>query len=54
VKFSLDFENSRGGPITVHCRARVVRVETQGTQWGVAAVIRRFDFRRLPVKAPGK
>lgn len=54
VKFSLDFENSRAGSITVNCRAQVVRVETQGTRWGVAAVIRRFDFRRLPVKTPGK
>jgi hypothetical protein len=54
VKFSMDFENARGGSITVNCRARVVRVETQGAQWGVAAVIRRFDFRHPPAKAPGK
>jgi hypothetical protein len=52
VRFSLDFENFPGGPIRVVCSAHVVRVEAQGTKRGVAAAIRRFDFRRLPVKPP--
>jgi PilZ domain-containing protein len=52
VKFTLEFPDLASGPIGVNCFARVVRVEQQGAQRGVAASICSFEFHRVP--APGK
>lgn len=52
VQFTLDFLHFPGGPIQVNCVARVVRVEQQGAQKGVAAAIQSFEFHRLPRTDP--
>lgn len=49
VTFALDFQNFPGGPIQVNCIARIVRIEEQGGQKGVAATIQSFEFQRLPL-----
>jgi hypothetical protein len=52
VRFSLEYENFRSGPLEVNCNARVVRVEEQGANRGVGASIDSFEFRAFP--ADGK
>ena len=46
VKFTMQFRDFPGGPITVNCVARVVRLEELGTSRGVGASIRSFEFQR--------
>ena len=46
VKFTVDFQNFPGGPVSVSCIARIVRVEQQGERNGVAASISSFEFFR--------
>lgn len=48
VKFTLEFQNFRGGPVLANCTARIVRVEEQGGKKGVAASIDSFEFLRIP------
>lgn len=52
VKFTLEFKSFPGGPISVSCVARIVRVEPQGEQKGVAASISSFEFYRIA--SPGR
>jgi hypothetical protein len=42
--FTLLFQNASPGPISAHCMARVVRLEKQGCQSGVAASISNIAF----------
>lgn len=49
VTLALDFQNFPGGPLHVNCIARIVRIEEQGGQKGVAATIQSFEFQRLPL-----
>jgi hypothetical protein len=51
VRFSLEFQNFPGGPVSVNCIARIVRVEQQGEKKGVAASISSFEFFRIPQQA---
>lgn len=48
VTFTLEFHNFPNGPIAVNCIARIVRVEEQGTQRGIAASISSIEFHRIP------
>jgi hypothetical protein len=47
IKLHIEFDDLPGGPLAVTCDGRVVRVERDGTARGVAAVISRFEFRRV-------
>jgi len=51
VKFTLQYPSFPGGPISVSCTGRIVRVERQGEKHGVAASITSFEFFRSP--SPG-
>jgi hypothetical protein len=48
LNFTLQFQDSPGGPIAANCTARIVRLEKQGTRYGIAASISSLDFRRIP------
>lgn len=44
LRFTLEFQNTRTGPISANCVARIVRVEKQGKLKGVAASINRIKL----------
>jgi hypothetical protein len=46
VELELEFPDLPGGALRVTCSGRVVRVQSEGTTWGVAAAIANFAFRR--------
>ena len=50
LKFTLEFRDFPSGPLQVNCRARVLRVERQGSGNGVAASISSFEFQRVGFK----
>jgi hypothetical protein len=56
VMLRLEFENFPGGPISVDCIARIVRVEDQGATKGFGAAISSFEFSRIhdPDNSSGK
>jgi hypothetical protein len=48
VELELEFPEMPGGGLYVTCLGRVVRVQSEGTTWGVGAAISNFAFRRTP------
>jgi hypothetical protein len=44
LRFTLEFQNARTGPISANCVARIVRVEKRGKLKGVAASIDRIKL----------
>lgn len=53
VDLKLEFRDFPSGPLEVTCIGRVVRVEQQGAEMGVAAAISSFEFRRMDEKREG-
>jgi hypothetical protein len=46
LSFTLEFPGMRTGVISANCVARVVRVQPQGSQNGVAAAFESIEFYR--------
>jgi PilZ domain-containing protein len=46
LKFTLEFSGVEIGVVSARCEARVVRVEPQGAQKGVAAEFESIEFHR--------
>jgi hypothetical protein len=44
LEFTVEFEDSPGGPLRAQCVARIVRVERRGGKLGVGAAIESFNF----------
>jgi hypothetical protein len=44
LNFTVEFEDSPGGPLRAQCVARIVRVERHGEKIGVGAAIESFSF----------
>jgi PilZ domain-containing protein len=51
LKFSLEFQDSPTGPLSVNCTAHVVRSEKHAGRNGVAASITGMEFVRIPKAA---
>lgn len=47
VSFTLNFNDSPGGPLRLKCEAIIVRVEKRDGKIGVAASIKEYKFERL-------
>jgi hypothetical protein len=52
LNFTLEFHDSPSGPIAATCTARIVRLESQGARYGVAASISSLEFHRIPKGGP--
>jgi len=48
LKFSVELQHAKAGPISANCIGRIVRVEPQGKLQGVAASISRIVFSGTP------
>jgi hypothetical protein len=46
LSFTLEFPSMQAGVISANCAARVVRVQQQGTEKGVAAAFESIEFFR--------
>jgi hypothetical protein len=47
VTFTLEFEDSPGGPFRLKCEARVVRLERLEGGYGVGAAISHYELERI-------
>ena len=47
LTFTLEFPSMQAGVISANCAARVVRVQPQGSQKGVAAAFESIEFYRV-------
>jgi hypothetical protein len=46
IRFRVEFTPEAGGPLTMQCQGRVVRIERAGEAFGIAARIEEFSFAR--------
>jgi hypothetical protein len=51
-KFVLEFSGLQIGAVSARCKARVVRVEPQGTLQGVGAAFESIEFLRIAKPSP--
>lgn len=47
IRFTIDFTPDAGGPLTMQCHGRVVRIEARDSSYGVAARIEEVQFTRV-------
>ena len=53
VSFTLEFNDSPGGPLRLKCQAQIVRLEPVDGKFGVGAAISHYELQRIEPDAVG-